>query len=278
MTPQVDDHYTKTKGQILVEITWNDIVQAGILAWVSYRRAIVRLSEPPQLGDEMGIKAELLPNAFFEVTGLVQKCKPIAEVEGAHEVELRFTRIFPSALAVLQTYLDQEMERRRDPRVHVELPVTLPSESKKMNRPGSTVNLSRGGMFVRTEMPAPLGTKIKIKIDLGGDHGGVVVVDGEVAYVLPLTKAIHLGRSPGLGLRFLSFHDDGEQRLSDFVHALEIELKRDEGLELPPEKDKPVGTRRVKSASGLIQQSENRSGTVPNRNDVPKKVSHDNGD
>ena len=278
MTPQVDDHYTKTKGQILVQVTRNEVGQPGILAWISYRRAIIRLADAPNLGDEISIKAELLPQAEFEVTGLVQKRRAIEEVLGAWEVELRFTRIFPSSLAVLQTYLDQEMERRRDPRVHVELPVSLPNSSSKMNKPGSTVNLSRGGMFVRTEMPAPLGTKIKIRIDLGDEHGGEVVVDGEVAYVLPLTKAIHMGRSPGLGLRFLSFHDDGEQRLSDFVKALEIELMSDEGLELPPEGGKPVGTRRTKSASGTVRQSENRGGAIPRRPEARGEPANNDGE
>ncbi len=225
MPPNVDGRYTKTEGQILVMVHYKGLEQAGILAWISYRRAIVRLGSVPEIGEEVTLKAELLPNATFEVTGVVKSISDIPEFEGAREMEVRFIKLYPSSLAVLQTYLDTQMERRRDPRVHVELPVQIPHEQG--GKSGATVNLSRGGMFVRTEIPVPVGTRITLRMDLGEEFGGEVLVEGVVAYTLPLTKAIHLGKSPGLGIRFEKFLNGGEERFKKFVESLEFELVPD---------------------------------------------------
>jgi type IV pilus assembly protein PilZ len=228
MSPIIDDRYTKTEAAILAEVVSAAGAQPGILAWVSYRRAVLRISGAPKLGEEVRVKAALLPHAPCEVIGTVQQVRSFPEVDGAVEIEVKFTRIVPASLAVLQTYLDAKMERRRNPRVHVELPVHMPRKWVRM--PGSTVNLSRGGMFVRTEMPVPVGTKIRLRLDLGEDYGGEIVVEGTVAYLLPLTKAIHLGRHPGLGIHFDSFQAEGAQAYQDFLDGLEIDLEPDEGI------------------------------------------------
>lgn len=46
-----------------------------------------------------------------------------------------------------------------------------------------------------------------------------------MAYELPLTKAIHLGKAPGVGVRFKRFHGDGAERLEAYVARLRMRME-----------------------------------------------------
>lgn len=75
---------------------------------------------------------------------------------------------------------------------------------------GTTVDLGRGGLFLRTAMPAPLGQPVRVTLELPGHER--VVADGKVVR----TVASDNGDRPGLGVRFERL-PDGEDSLCAFL-------------------------------------------------------------
>lgn len=64
----------------------------------------------------------------------------------------------------------------------------------------SATNVSSGGLFVRSEQPLALGTRLSITLHLPED--GQLDVEGEVVHVIDLSRANANGLAPGFGVRF----------------------------------------------------------------------------
>jgi uncharacterized protein (TIGR02266 family) len=75
---------------------------------------------------------------------------------------------------------------------------------------GVVVNLSRGGCFVRTRLPAPVGTRLNLIID-ATNAGEEIEVEGEVVS----TCLRNVGRGPGMGIRFEDMSPEDAKRLED---------------------------------------------------------------
>lgn len=75
---------------------------------------------------------------------------------------------------------------------------------------GSTVDLGRGGLFLRTALPVPLGRPVRVTLQL--PNRGTVVADGKVVR----TVSAQAGDRPGIGVRFERL-PDGEDSLCAFL-------------------------------------------------------------
>lgn len=75
---------------------------------------------------------------------------------------------------------------------------------------GTTVDLGRGGLFLRTALPMPPGVAVRVTLQLPGSE--TVVADGKVVR----TVASREGDRPGLGVRFERL-PDGEDSLCAFL-------------------------------------------------------------
>lgn len=75
---------------------------------------------------------------------------------------------------------------------------------------GTTVDLGRGGLFLRTALPMPPGLSVRVTLQLPGQE--TVVADGKIVR----TVAPHAGDRPGLGVRFERL-PDGEDSLCAFL-------------------------------------------------------------
>ena len=93
------------------------------------------------------------------------------------------------------------MDRRRYPRLKIELDVDVTSEHNFYST--HTRDISEGGLFVDTDTPLPVGTKVQVQLNL---DGLAIEADARVAWQF---RDAH-GRVDGLGLRFQSL---GEQAL-----------------------------------------------------------------
>jgi hypothetical protein len=83
-------------------------------------------------------------------------------------------------------------------------------------------DLSRGGMFIRTELLDPVGTQCMLTIL--PDGGTAVVLQAMVAHVVESRQDAHgRPRNPGLGIKFSSLSPEAERWLSG---ALEESRKR----------------------------------------------------
>jgi uncharacterized protein (TIGR02266 family) len=75
---------------------------------------------------------------------------------------------------------------------------------------GTTVDLGRGGLFLRTALPMPPGVSVRVTLRLPGQ--ATVVAEGKIVrHVAP-----HSGDRPGLGVRFERL-PDGEDSLCAFL-------------------------------------------------------------
>jgi len=106
------------------------------------------------------------------------------------------------------------------PRATVRLPTNLDSILGDTGRElfCQTENLSMSGMLVKTRHRPQLGSKVTFKIDLS-DPVGTILGRGE--FVRHSTPG--QGSVDGLGVKFLSFANDGAQMLQDYLDGLNRE-------------------------------------------------------
>lgn len=85
-------------------------------------------------------------------------------------------------------------------------------------------NLSRGGMFVSTSDPLPIGTPITLQIHLE-DANETYELSGEVASVNPSVDL--RSEEPGMGIRFANLSDE-QQQIVDRLYgeAMDVALGR----------------------------------------------------
>lgn len=128
----------------------------------------------------------------------------------------------------------REVDRRRSVRVPTRLRVRYESEGGFAR--SHLTNLSRGGAFVQTECPLPVGTGLLLHIEVE-PKGEELEIPGQVAqsYSGP---SFEPGRT-GMGIRFLEMAEESEKRLADLYEmVIEREFgagsKQTSGSELRP--------------------------------------------
>jgi uncharacterized protein (TIGR02266 family) len=79
-------------------------------------------------------------------------------------------------------------------------------------------NLSKNGIFVRTDEPQPADTVVPMKITLpNGEH---IEVTGRVVHAIDADLASQIGRSAGMGIEFLHYHGSSQTRLWNYIESL----------------------------------------------------------
>ena len=82
-----------------------------------------------------------------------------------------------------------------------------------------SINLSSGGMFIKTKVKFPLNSKLEVSFELPNKEEIKVVakiihlVDEEKAKLIP-------GMAEGFGIRFLEFLEDGDKKLKDYFETI----------------------------------------------------------
>jgi uncharacterized protein (TIGR02266 family) len=108
-------------------------------------------------------------------------------------------------------------EKRREPRVEAKLAIRLAYGTLDEFVERYALNVSRGGIFVRTRDPQPPGTAVSLDLQLATGEK-VVRGRGLVAWTTPPSAPGEPHRDPGMGIRFTDL--DGESRaLVDLVVA-----------------------------------------------------------
>lgn len=105
-------------------------------------------------------------------------------------------------------------DKREHPRIPIELRVDYP----KLNAffADYTRNISKGGTFIRTKRPLPIGTRFIFRLSVPNVEAPFVL-DGEVTWVRGE------GDDPGMGIRFLYEDDSVRQRLEEAVERMMAE-------------------------------------------------------
>lgn len=108
---------------------------------------------------------------------------------------------------------DPPHERRSEPRRPIELKV----EYKRLNTffADYTKNISRGGTFIKTSRPLPVGTEFLFKLFVPG-RAEPLTIHGEVQRIIDAADA----EEPGMAIRFVYREGDPQVEIARIVEAL----------------------------------------------------------
>lgn len=101
---------------------------------------------------------------------------------------------------------------RQTPRAPVRMRVDI--EEQAPDKFLHSVNISEGGIYLRTHDPLPENTRLRLSFTLPSDAGEIKAI-GEVVRKIPL--GIQFDTEPGIGLRFIGLSEDTRNRIKNFV-------------------------------------------------------------
>lgn len=111
----------------------------------------------------------------------------------------------------------------RPPRLEYELPVAYRTVSGFVT--DWAVNISRGGLFINTQKPLPVGTHVKLIVSLPGTEFPFDMT-GRVTRVNESHAANN--QVPGMAIEFVGVDEEKRIRLEEFVERLRKALPPDE--------------------------------------------------
>jgi len=123
-------------------------------------------------------------------------------------------RVAPKAnRGVIADALQSDAERRRSPRVLVDLEVDFASEDNYLFAYITDINVT--GIFVRTTSPESPGTHLNLRFS--PDDSGPIELEGEVIWVNPYRPGTPDNLHPGMGIRFAGLDDESRDRLLGLI-------------------------------------------------------------
>ena len=108
---------------------------------------------------------------------------------------------------------------RRATRLHHAIPVAYKSVGSFLS--DWATNISHGGLFINTRKPLPVGTDVKILIQLPG-AAFPYELHGRVARVTEFDNAANM--VPGMGIQFIGLDDAKKREIDEFVTRLRREF------------------------------------------------------
>jgi type IV pilus assembly protein PilZ len=114
----------------------------------------------------------------------------------------------------------KENNQRRAARLHHEIPVAYKSVGSFLS--DWATNISQGGLFINTRNPLPVGTSVKILIQLPGTSFPCELA-GRVTRVAEFDN--HANMVPGMGIEFTGVDDERRQQIDAFVLRLRGQLE-----------------------------------------------------
>lgn len=103
-------------------------------------------------------------------------------------------------------------DRRSDPRHSIPVQIELRQEGNDVPMRMTTTDLSRGGCYIETMLPLPLGTSVTAKLWLNDCS---LRVRGRVVTLHPQF---------GNGIKFVEFEDGGKKVLAHYLDAINANL------------------------------------------------------
>jgi uncharacterized protein (TIGR02266 family) len=106
-------------------------------------------------------------------------------------------------------------ERRAHQRIAVRLEVDFQCEDTFVF--SYSADLSEMGIFIRTPVPYPAGTALRLQFRPRG--GQPIGVAGRVAWAIPLGQSTDPGQVPGMGVEFIDLTAPLRERILDMVRG-----------------------------------------------------------
>jgi type IV pilus assembly protein PilZ len=109
--------------------------------------------------------------------------------------------------------------KRRSARLHHEIPVAYRTVGSFLS--DWATNISQGGLFINTRKPLPVGTEVKIIIQLPG-AAFPFDINGRVKRVEPVGNPANA--APGMAVEFTELDRAKRDRIESFVQKLRHDL------------------------------------------------------
>jgi uncharacterized protein (TIGR02266 family) len=103
---------------------------------------------------------------------------------------------------------------RTTPRIAVKMPVHVEIMEGTPEKLLASVNMSEGGLYLRTLQPLPEGTVIQVKFTLPHDTE-TIALSAEVVRTLPLGTQFE--SDPGIGIRFIDVPEGTLRKIRNFI-------------------------------------------------------------
>jgi len=116
--------------------------------------------------------------------------------------------------------MKQSENKRRTARLHHEIPVAYRSVGSFLT--DWATNISRGGLFINTRKPLPVGTAVKILVQLPG-ASFPFHLDGRVTRITEYDNRANM--VPGMGVEFTDVDEPQKREIEAFVDRLRRELE-----------------------------------------------------
>jgi len=107
-------------------------------------------------------------------------------------------------------------DRRSADRIDVTWSVDCETEETFLY--ANITNISEVGIFVRTNDPLEVGTRVTLKFAPPGTHEPLVLT-GQVAWINPI-RVLASNPNPGMGIRFIDLTRDNRERLVGVVRTI----------------------------------------------------------
>jgi type IV pilus assembly protein PilZ len=119
---------------------------------------------------------------------------------------------------------DATRDSERERRIDVRSPIELKVEYKRLNTffADYTKNISRGGTFIKTTRPLPVGTEFLFKLFVPG-RDGPLTIHGEVQRIIDETAAETAGEDPGMAIKFVYREGDPQAEIARIVEMMMTE-------------------------------------------------------
>ncbi len=110
--------------------------------------------------------------------------------------------------------------KRRAPRLHNAIPVAYKSVGSFLS--DWATNISHGGLFINTRKPLPVGTAVRILIQLPGASFPCELT-GRVTRAAEFDN--HANMVPGMGIEFTGLDEARKAEIDAFVERLRTQLE-----------------------------------------------------
>jgi uncharacterized protein (TIGR02266 family) len=109
--------------------------------------------------------------------------------------------------------------KRRATRLHHEIPVAYRSVGSFLT--DWSTNISRGGLFINTRKTLPVGTSVRILVQLPG-ASFPFQLEGRVTRITEFDNRANM--VPGMGIEFIDVEEGRRRELEEFVARLRHDL------------------------------------------------------
>src|SRR4051812_10647382 len=108
-------------------------------------------------------------------------------------------------------------ESRKDQRVPLAAKVQIKTEGLEKFIEKYSGNISRGGIFIKTPQPLPIGKEVLLTVVIPGGSQ-LIEARGTVSWTRPANDP-HSGEPAGMGIQFTSLGDGSDKILDAIVRA-----------------------------------------------------------